>query len=240
MDCKNKIAIVTGASKGLGAALCSELIRHGATVYGLARNTEKLSAIKKGLGAAFFPVTLDISNREAVFKWISRTFSAKPYPDILINNAGAGHFDKIDQLSLEKWHAMINTNINGLFYITSKIVPLMKHNPNTCHIINIGSILGKTSRAEAAAYSLTKYGIQGFSEALFKELRYDKIKVSCVNPGSIATDFFEESGIEAHHNMLRPSALAKCVLNLIDTDDNFLIDEITIRPLNPRVDRNGS
>lgn len=240
MDCKGKTAIVTGASKGLGAALCMALIAHGAKVYGLARNTENLSLLKKDLGDSLSPIVLDITDRDAVFDWISKTFSAKNYPDILINNAGAGYFGKIDKLSLEKWDAMINTNINGLFYITSKIVPLMKANPGPCHIINIGSILGKISRAEAAAYSLTKFGIQGFSEALFKELRYDKIKVSCVNPGSIATNFFSDSGIAPHDNMIQPSTLAACIVNLIETPDNFLIDEITVRPLNPKKDRNSS
>lgn len=124
---------------------------------------------------------------------------------------------------------MINTNLNGAFYITSSIVPLMKANQNTCHILNIGSILGKTTRSEGAAYSVTKYGMQGFSESLFKELRSYKIKVTCVNPGSIDTGFFEDSGIQSHKNRLQPKDIAAFAIHILETPDNFLVDEITMR-----------
>ena len=228
-----KIAVITGASSGLGAALANALVAKGAIVYGLARNAEKLHAVENKLGQHFIPVGVDISNGEDIACWTQKAFSNSRFPDILINNAGAGYFTKIDELSLERWHEMINTNLNGVFYITSKIVPLMKVNQNTCHIINIGSILGKTTRTESAAYSATKYGMQGFSEALFKELRSYKIKVTCVNPGSIDTHFFEDSGIQPHSNMLQPKDIADLIMHVIETPDNFLVDEITIRPLIP-------
>lgn len=227
-----KLAVITGASSGLGAALSNALITKGAIVYGVARNKEKLRDIENSLGARFIPVCMDITNEKEIASWVFNTFSNSIFPDILINNAGAGYFKKIDELSLEHWHEMINTNLNGAFYITSKIVPLMKTNQNTCHIINIGSILGKTTRAEGAAYSATKYAMQGFSEALFKELRSQKIKVTCVNPGSIDTAFFADSGIQPHRNMLQPDDIANLILHIIETPDNFLVDEITMRPLN--------
>src|SRR5665647_3668496 len=148
MDVHGKIAVITGASSGLGASLANALITKGATVYGLARNVEKLQAIKNKLGEKFINVVMDITNQKDIASWGSNTFSDSHIPDILINNAGAGYFTKIDELSLERWHEMINTNLNGAFYITSSIVPLMKKNTNTCHIINIGSILGKTTRGE--------------------------------------------------------------------------------------------
>ncbi len=112
------------------------------------------------------------------------------------------------------------------------IVPFMKSSKNSSHIINIGSILGKTSSHTKATYSATKYALQGFSESLFKELRKENIKVSLVNPGSINTDFFEESGIEANNKMLGPADLASTIIHLLETPDNVLIDEITIRSLN--------
>jgi NADP-dependent 3-hydroxy acid dehydrogenase YdfG len=233
MNVDGKIAVITGASSGLGAALAGALVAAGAVVYGLARNEEKLQDIENKLGKNFIPVGMDITDEKEIASWILDTFSDSRLPDVLINNAGAGYFTKIDDLSLERWHEMINTNLNGSFYITSKIVPLMKANQNTCHIINIGSILGKTTRAEGAAYSATKYGMQGFSEALFKELRSYKIKVTCVNPGSIDTHFFEDSGIQSHRNMLQPKDIADLIIHLIETPDNFLVDEITMRPLIP-------
>ncbi len=233
MNVDGKIAVITGASSGLGAALAGALVAAGAVVYGLARNEEKLHDIENKLGKNFIPVGMDITAQKEIASWVLDTFSDSCLPDVLINNAGAGYFTKIDELSLERWLEMINTNLNGAFYITSKIVPLMKANQNTCHIINIGSILGKTTRAEGAAYSATKYGMQGFSEALFKELRSYKIKVTCVNPGSIDTHFFEDSGIHPHKNMLQPKDIAALIIHIIETPDNFLVDEITMRPLIP-------
>jgi NADP-dependent 3-hydroxy acid dehydrogenase YdfG len=231
MELAKKKAIVTGASRGLGAALAEALAVKGAIVYGLARNLEKLSIIRNKLGNSFIPVEMDITDQKALNTWVENTFSDFNIPDILINNAGVGYFNKTDQLPIEQWYAMINTNLNAVFYLTSSIVPMMKKNQNTCHIINIGSILGKFARAETAAYSATKYGIQGFSEALYKDLSKHKIKVSCVNPGSIDTHFFDDSGIYGHCNMLKPGDIAAMIVHILETPDNFLVDEITLRPL---------
>lgn len=234
MNLNKRTAIVTGASSGLGAVISETLIRNGATVYGLARNKETLNSLQTKFGDQFIPVCLDISDRDAVNKWINLTFSEKHRPDILINNAGVGSFGKIDEMPSEDWLAMINTNLNGMYYITSQVSRLMKSSKEGSHIINIGSILGSTGRAESAAYCATKYGVQGFSDALFKELRFFNIKVTCFNPGSIDTRFFESSGIASHKNMLQPQDLANTLIHILQTPDNMLISDITIRPLNPK------
>ncbi|QAA81252.1 SDR family NAD(P)-dependent oxidoreductase [Aequorivita sp. H23M31] len=234
MKIKSKIAIVTGASSGLGSAISETLIQEGATVYGLGRNFDSLHSLQNDLGEQFIPVKLDITQSEPIKKWIGNTFSESHSPDILVNNAGVGSFGKIDEMPSEDWYNMVNTNLNGMYNITSEVVKLMKPKKGFTHIINIGSILGITTRAEGAAYSATKYGISGFSESLFKELREFDIKVSCLNPGSIDTGFFKSSGIDAHHNMLQPKNLAETVLHVLKTPDNMLISEMTIRPLNPK------
>ncbi len=229
-----KIAVITGASSGLGASISEVLIERGAIVYGLARKRDTLDKLQQKLGENFIPVVLDISENEAVEDWILKTFSANLIPDILINNAGAGSFGKIDEISSEEWLAMINTNLNGMYYITSRLVSFMKQKKESSHIVNIGSVLGSVARAEGAAYSATKFGVQGFSEALYKELRFFNIKVTCFNPGSIDSDFFKSSGIESHRNMLQPEEIASTLLHILETPDNVLIDELTIRPLNPK------
>lgn len=234
MDLHNKTAIVTGASGGLGAAISATLIQNGTKVYGLSRSAQALESLQNRLGNQFIPIPLDISNYEAVKSWVSVTFSENNEPDILINNAGAGAFGKIDEMPTKEWAVMINTNLNGLYYITSQVASLMKKKKEGSHIINIGSILGSTGRAEGAAYCTTKYGVQGFSDALFKELRVFNIKVTCFNPGSIDTHFFESSGIAAHTNMLQPHDLANTIVHILQTPDNMLISDITIRPLNPK------
>lgn len=234
MIISNKLAIVTGASSGLGAAISEALVAAGSTVYGLARNMNKLQELQKNIGSRFIPVSLDITEEKAVKRWLSETFSEQRSPDILVNNAGVGSFGKIDEMPSEEWYKMINTNLNGMYCITSGVVKLMKTKKASTHIINIGSILGIITRAEGAAYSATKYAISGFSESLFKELRGDNIKVSCLNPGSIDTGFFKSSGIESHGNMLQAEDVASTLLHILKTSDNMLISEMTVRPLNPK------
>ena len=190
MILNSKIAIVTGASSGLGLATVVALIEKGATVYGLARSKDKLHLLHEKLGDAFHPVTIDITHQETIIRWVKDVFSENHCPDILINNAGIGSFGKIDTLPGTEWMNMMNTNLNGMYYITASLVPLMKMKNSSKHIINIGSILGTMGKEEATAYCTTKFGVQGFSQSLFHELRHYNIKVTCVNPGSIETNFF--------------------------------------------------
>ena len=233
MDLKGKTAIVTGASRGLGKAIAEKLAKKGAKVYGIARSKDDLEKIQQDLGENFVPVCLDLTVENELQEWVNHTFSSENAPDILINNAGVGLFRKIDELSSEKWQQMMNINLNAVFYLSQAIVPLMKKKSSYSHIINIGSIVGKTTGSEKSGYSATKFAIQGFTEALFKELRGFKIKVSVINPGSIATGFFENSGIEPNPSMLQPSDVADTILHVLETPDNVLIDELTLRPLIP-------
>jgi NADP-dependent 3-hydroxy acid dehydrogenase YdfG len=178
---------------------------------------------------------MDISNAEDLEEWVDDTFSRNHRPDILINNAGVMYSANVEDLTMNEWHTMINVNLNGIFYLTRLIVPLMKENEQTCHIINIASIAGLLGNPTISGYNASKFGVRGFSEALFKELRYDGIKVTCVFPGSINTDLFDKiDGIENHPNMMKTTDISGTVKFLLETDDNFLINEITMRPLNPK------
>ncbi|MEL7833942.1 SDR family oxidoreductase [Fodinibius sp. Rm-B-1B1-1] len=234
MDIHSKTAIVTGASSGIGIAFSEALINNGATVYGLARSTDKLQRVQQELGDQFIPITMDITDHDAIEKWVSETFDNSTAPDILINNAGLGRFADVDELPLDEWEAMVQTNLSGTFYMTRQFVPLMKAKDATCHIINIASIAGKIGNPKMTGYNASKFGVRGFSEALFKEVRYDGIKVTCFYPGSIATSFFGDKDIDTHSNMMQPDEVAQVLVNVLETPDNFLINDITMRPLNPK------
>tara|TARA_R110002124_G_scaffold183735_1_gene351180 strand:+ start:10187 stop:10903 length:717 start_codon:yes stop_codon:yes gene_type:complete len=235
MNIKSKIAIVTGASSGIGAEFSKDLVERGATVYGLARSIDKLNKIKKQLGDRFIPVQQDVTKSDELEKWVSKTFSTKHTPAILINNAGLGYFADVDELKLDEWNNMLNVNLSGIFYLTRLIVPLMKENENVCHIFNISSIAGLMGNPQLSAYNATKYGLRGFSDALYKELRYDGIKVSCFFPGSIATSFFDAiDEVDQHPNMMHASDVSNTLIHVLETPDNFLINELTMRPLNPK------
>ena len=234
MNISQKKAIITGASSGIGAAFSRAVVAKGGIVYGIARREDRLKQLKDELGDNFHPVVLDITDEPKVSAWIDKTFTGDNQPDILINNAGLGKFGEIDELSLDDWHTMMNVNLNGVFYITRKIVPLLKKNEHHTHIINIASVAGLLGNPKISGYNATKFALRGFSEALFKELRYDKIKVTCVYPGSIATEFFENAGSSTHDHMMRQEDVANTIIHILETPDNFLIDEITLRPLIPK------
>lgn len=233
MELHGRTAVVSGAGSGLGRALAVALVAKGARVHGLGRTSGKLDEVKAELGESFVPAVLDIADEQAVRAWVERTFNTGGPPDILINNAGAGYFGKIDELPSEHWREMVDTNLNGLFYLTSAVVPHMKRKVSSSHIVNIGSILGKVGAAERSGYCATKFAVQGFSESLAHELRHNGIKVTCVDPGSINTHFFEGSGIEAHDNMMQPGDIAELIVHLLETSDNLLVDEVMLRPLRP-------
>lgn len=262
MQLSGKIAIVTGASSGIGAEFSRDLVKKGATVYGIARRTDRLDALKKELTSAaristdatstavdsstesdalfnngqFIPVPMDVTDEPALSKWVSETFSksSKLLPDILINNAGYGIFGPVEKMTPGEFDHMMSTNMNAVFYLTRLIVPLMKQNPAVCHIVNVSSVAGLMGNPQISAYNATKFALRGFSEALFKELREDGIKVSCIFPGSISTEFFDLAGMKTHDHMMRPEDISASVLFLLETPDDFLINEMTLRPLNPK------
>lgn len=235
MNLTEKTAIVTGASEGLGRSISQALTEKGCRVFGLARRPGPLEKTRQSLGNLFTPVELDVTAADAVEAWFRETFSGELTLDILINNAGIGRFGDIDQLSSDDWHTMVNTNLNGTYYMTKAAVPLMKKNPGVCHIINIASIAGLLGNPKLAGYNATKFAVRGFSEALFKELRYDGIKVSCMFPGSIETGFSSDSAIgSSSRNKMMPEDVAATAIHLLETPDNHLINEVTMRPLNPK------
>lgn len=230
MELKDKIAIVTGASSGLGADFSRRLIQKGAVVYGIARRGDRLSRLSQELGERFTGVTMDITDESAVRSWVKETFTSNQ-PDILVNNAGIGQFADIDKLTSDQWHKMVNLNINAVYYMTSAVVPLMKSNENVCHIVNIASIAGKLGNPKLSGYNATKFALSGFSDALMKELREFGIKVTCMYPGSIATEFFMNSGGSIHPNMMGSNDVATVLINVLEMPDSFLIDEIVMRPM---------
>ena len=234
MKLTNKTAIVTGASSGLGVSFSKKLIEKGVIVHGLGRRINLLTEVQAALGNSFIPVKVDITDHAAVSEWMESTFQGNHLPDILINNAGVGFFGNVEDLSVSDWEIMMQTNLSGVFFITRKVVPLMKQSSSSSHIINIASVAGLIGNPQISAYNATKYGLRGFSDALFKELRYENIKVSAIFPGSISTPFFDQTDTDTHSNMLQPDDVADTVIHLLETPDNYLISELTVRPLNPK------
>lgn len=223
------IIIVTGVNKGIGKACVVALLEAGYRVAGWGRTAPKISS------SDFHFFKCDVSVLAQVESAMLQT-RLKLGDDFygLVNNAGFGHFGRIEDLPLEQWHAMFATNVHGLMYCTRAIVPFLKAN-QTGHIINISSIAGLDGVVQGSGYSATKYAVRGISHSLYKELREDGIKVSCVYPGSVETNFFDEvEAITPSKNMLQAEDVALCITQLIQSSPNFLTVDVEIRPLMPK------
>lgn len=226
--------VVTGASKGLGAAFAEALIARGATVFGLARNTEKLTAVQTALGPAFHPIACDVQDEAAVQNAFAQIFEKTDRVDVLVNNAGLGRFGPIEQATLDDWRVQIETNLTGVFLCTRAIVPHMKQRAAGC-IVNIASVSGLVANPYISIYNTTKFGLRGFTEALMKELRHDGIKVICMYPGSIDTPFFDDiPSVEAGPHMMQPEDVAQTLVHVLAGSDNYLVSEVMMRPLRPK------
>jgi len=230
MNHQRKTAIVTGAGSGIGYAISQQLIESGYIVYGTGRTTSKLETAQKSLGDSFKIVTLDVTDAAAVESWFE---DFKQPIDVLVNNAGMAVFGTVDELRVEDWDTMIATNLSGVFYMTRFASSQMKRQKTQGYIINIASVAGLVANPNLSGYNATKFGLKGFSEAIMKELRPFGIRVSCIYPGSVATPFFTDIGIETHENMLQGDDVAQAVTYLLSTPQRVLVDELVVRPTNP-------
>ena len=238
MDLKDKIVVVTGASAGLGLAFARILVDKRAQVFGLSRRREILEAIRDELGERFHPLPCDVTDEVQVkmaFEAIEREAGRH---DVLINNAGLGKFGPVDGFPSEHWTVQMETNLSGVFRCTREAVPMMKRqnakNGFGGHIVNIASIAGLIGNPNLSAYNATKFGLRGFSEALMKELRDDGIKVSCICPGSVDTQFAGIAGSRGSANPMQADDIAATVVHVLEGPDNYLISEVIMRPLRPR------
>ncbi len=238
MDLQGKVAVVTGASSGLGLAFARALAERGAEVYGLARSTDKLDEIQAELGEAFHPIGCDVREEDAVKQAFDEVRESAGRIDILVNNAGLGRFGAVDDLDTEAWDVQMETNLRGVFLCTRAAVPVMKEQNAESgfggHIINIASVAGLVGNPSLSAYNTSKFGLRGFSQALMKELREDGIKVSCVYPGSVETSFSSNAGSSGSDNPMQPEDVAATVIHLLEGPDNYLISEVVMRPLRPK------
>jgi len=238
MNLKDKVAVVTGASSGLGLAFSRVLIEKGATVFGLARRVEKLAAARESLGERFMPVACDVTDEDAVAKAFETVHAGADHLDILVNNAGLGKFGKVDEMPLAHWDVQMETNLRGVFLCTrAALAPMKRQNAESGfggHIVNVASVAGLIGNPNLGAYNATKFGLRGFSEALMKEVRDDGVKVTCIYPGSVETEFAAVAGVSGSSNPMTADDIAATVVHVLEAADNYLISEVVMRPLRPR------
>ncbi len=236
MDLKGKVAIVTGGTKGIGRGIAEALVQEGINVCVSARSRNEidetvgaLRALGKGSATG---VVCDVRNCAEIKALFDQTVLELGGLDILVNNAGIGIFSPVEEMSPEDFRAVLETNLFSVFYCCHEAIPLMKQRGGG-YIINISSLAGANPHPRMAAYNASKFGLNGFSEALMQEVRHDGIKVSYIMPGSVNTEFGGDSPSDKNSWQLQPSDIATVVIDLLHHDERALPSRVEIRPSRP-------
>ncbi|HEV8479345.1 MAG TPA: SDR family NAD(P)-dependent oxidoreductase [Candidatus Eisenbacteria bacterium] len=231
-----KVALVTGASRGIGRALGRCFGAEGGAVALAARSAPDLAEAAREVEAAggrALAIAGDVSDPDQAGRMVSETVDKLGRLDILVNNAGVGCRGRIDELAIADWDRVFAVNLRGVFLVTRAAVPVMKERGGG-HIVNIASVAGLVANPGISAYNATKFGLMGFSESLMLELRHDHIKVSVICPGSTDTHFGSgPQGGPGKENFLSADDVADAVLDLVTTSSNALISQVHLRPLIP-------
>jgi len=227
-----QVAVITGAGRGIGAAIAAKIAAMGAAVVLAGRTREPLEstadAIVKAGGQAEAVVcdVMHLSSVEALAAHIDKTLGRL---DILVNNAGIGGFGgPLHQLPSESWDEVLNTNLRGVYFCIRAFAPLMIR-ARTGHIINISSLAGKNALPNGAAYAASKWGLNGLSYSVAEELRTYNIRVSVVCPGSVDTELSPHAGKDKT-KMLQPEDVAHTVAMLVTQAPQSFVSEILLRP----------
>lgn len=234
---QGKVALVTGAGKGIGKAIAEALAKEGAHV-GLVARTEKdvqqLAEQLKALGVQAAYATADVSDRTAVETAVQSIENSLGPIDILINNAGTGTFGKFLELEPEVWEQQIRVNLFGVYYATRAVLPSMIER-KTGDIVNISSTAGKSGSAVTSAYSASKFGVFGLSESLMQEVRKHNIRVTALAPSTIVTDLAQSANLITGdpERVMHPEDFAELVVAQLKLNRRVLVKEASIFSTNP-------
>ena len=234
---ENKVALVTGGTRGIGFAIAQAILRQGARVFICGTAEKKVGEALEALHRSEAPqpagTVCDLRSYEQVRILLREVQSRFGGLDILINNAGIACYRSVEELTPDEWTAVIETNLSGVFYCCHEAIPLMKQRGGG-YIINIGSLAGRNAFPGGSAYNASKFGLIGFSEALMQEVRYDRIRVSCIMPGSVDTAFAQSVPQGAQSWKLQPEDVAAEVIKLLESDPRALVSRVEIRPSMPK------
>jgi 3-oxoacyl-[acyl-carrier protein] reductase len=240
-------ALVTGSTRGIGFEIARALADAGATVAVSGRTQDNVDeAVRRLTNEAERKVVgkaADVRSSpsvEALFEWLDKSWAGSG-PDILVNNAGVGVMKATAELTVEDWQQSIETNLNGAFYCSREALARMTKRGGG-YIVNIGSLAGKNAFAGGAAYNASKYGLNGFTEAMMLDHRYDNVRVTHIMPGSVDTEFSGRAssgrstigGSAKAEWKIAPQDIGEIVLMLLRMPERTLVSRVEVRPAKPR------
>lgn len=240
---QGKNIIITGASSGIGQACAVKCAARKANLILAARRLERLTALKAELeresGISVSVHRLDVRNRTDVEKFAAEIRAGGSHPDILINNAGlAAGLEKLHEGNNDDWERMIETNIKGLLHVSRAIIPIMV-GKNRGHVVNVGSIAGYQVYPAGNVYNATKFAVRALSEGMNIDLMGTDIRVSCINPGAVNTEFSEvrfhgdrqkADKVYEGYRPLTADDIADAVLYIINAPEHVNVQNLTITP----------
>ena len=242
MTLKGKVAIITGASSGIGYATSLALAKAGAKVAIGARRTENLKKLEdeiKKIGGEVFSKKLDVTVKSECNEFVADVLAKWSTVDILVNNAGLMPLSFVKRLKIDEWDRMIDVNIKGVLYCTAAVVTPMLEKKSG-HIVNISSVAGRIVFPAGSVYCATKHAITAFSEGLRQELSVrSNIRVTCIEPGVVATELTNtitdeslQSFVENAKKMeaLKAEDIANAILYAVDSPSHVSVNEVLIRP----------
>jgi NADP-dependent 3-hydroxy acid dehydrogenase YdfG len=246
-ELEGKVAIVTGATSGIGAATAMELARQGAAVALVARRHDRLVELAGRIerdGGKALPIEADVSDHGKVESLISQTAAQLGGLHILVNNAGVMLLGAVEGADVEEWRRMVDVNLLGLLYCTREALPVIRDSGGG-HIVNVSSVAGRQANLGSAVYNLTKWGVTGFSEALRQEAMHSNIRVTCVEPGMVDTELQAHNKdpvvVEALEKMreevgdvLAAEDVARSIVYALNQPEHVAINEVLVRPTKQR------
>jgi clavulanate-9-aldehyde reducatase len=238
---EGKKAVVTGASSGIGEATVEALASEGAVVTAGARRLDRLEALAERAGGTVHAREVDVSDEAAARSFIDESASAMDGLDILVNNAGVMLLGPVAGAEVEHWERMINVNLLGLLYCTHATLPIMGE-AGGGHIINVASVAGRQASLGSAVYSMTKFGVVAFSEALRQEVLHANVRVTCIEPGYVDTELqghnehpmvveaIEKMKKDLGDGVLKAADIADAIVYAVSRPPNVAINEVLVRP----------
>lgn len=223
-----KVAIITGASEGLGKGTAKVFLKDGWKVVIAARTQEKLEKTKEELTnmGEVLAIPTDVADYNQVTNLIEKTVDTFGRVDVLINSAGIDFPGSVEDLTAEQWNQVIDVNLNGVFYASKSVFPYMKKQ-RSGYIINISSVAGKKGWPGASAYCSSKFALTGLTQALNGEGKEHNIRTSIVYPGGMDTNWHDER----NPDFLDPEDCGKFLLHMVSQDSKFVVNEAVISPI---------
>ncbi|WP_297704579.1 SDR family oxidoreductase [uncultured Eudoraea sp.] len=233
IDLTGKVAYITGGSKGIGLGVAKKLLDSGIKVAISGRNKASLDAAVQQLGSGSNVLALvsDVTKLDDEHKAVAQIIQKWGKLDVVLANAGIGHFAPVDELSENDWHQMIDTNLNGVFHTLKASVDALKDSKG--YYITLASLAGTNFFPTGAGYNATKFGVVGFTQAAMLDLRKYDIKVSTIMPGSVATHFNNNEPTQKDAWKIQPEDIGELVIDLLKMHPRTLPSKIEVRPSRP-------